>query len=136
MSSMEKEIKMNNLVWKKARQNEIDYIPNKPGVYLITMLCSNMMEYVIYSGQSNNLQRRLKEHYSIYEENEKLCNVIKKYQNRINMYYATVNEYFLDNIERYLFNYYRPQFQDRAPDVFPRTCSLPNNLYKGTIPFL
>lgn len=124
------------LYWMIVYNNDFNSVPEKPGVYMITCKCENGKEIVVYSGQSTNLCRRLKEHWSDNEVNLELRKAIKRYSYSLCVYYAVTSQYVLDGIEKYLFDLYKPQFQDRAPDTEAISCNFPLNIHRGTVNFI
>lgn len=126
---------MYNLEWQKIDKSNFETVPKKSGVYIITCKCVSGEEHVIYSGQSDNLCRRLKEHWNDSEENEELKRAIKNYPSAIEAYYSLVPLVNLDCLERYLFDTFLPQLQERAPEVSASSCTLPKNVSKGRVNF-
>lgn len=128
---------MKILVWANKKELGFDEIPEKQGVYLIACDCKNGKSYVVYTGQTDNLRRRTKEHWSDNEPNKELKDAIAKYKSAFKVVYAEVdNINDLDGIEKYLFNYYQPQLTDRAPDFEPIEVVLPNSVEKGKVNFV
>lgn len=119
--------------WAKATESDFDDLPEESAVYVITVHTTAGTNVVIYTGQTDNIQRRSKEHWSKNEPNEKLKNIIAKYPSAMALFYAKVHGNSLDGHERFLFNHFEPQVQEKAPDVEPKELSLTNSFTKGKI---
>ena len=127
---------MKTLVWIDKREANFDEIPEKKGVYLIACDCKNGQSIVVYVGQTDDLKRRTKEHWSDNEQNKELKNAISKYKSAFKVTYAEVDSLNdLDGIDKYLFDYYNPQFTDRSPDADPIEVVLPGSVHKGNVNF-
>lgn len=125
---------MNDLSWVEVTYHNFSSIPEKPGVYLIVTKCTDNKKRVIYSGQSTNLYDRIPDHWCDSEANKQLKDAIQNHTSAINVFYAVTSMSILDETEKYLFDHFKPQFQDRAPEVEPVSCSLPD-LAKGKVNF-
>ena len=121
------------LEWKIANEKDFDQLPSQCAVYLIVAETSSGENIVFYTGQTNDIKRRLKEHWSDNEQNKMIKNIIKKYKKFIFAYYAIDHENALDAHERFLFNFYEPQAQTKAPDVEQKRVTLPSSTIKGKI---
>lgn len=127
---------MKIVIWATKKEADFDNIPEKQGVYVIACSCKNGQNIVVYVGQSNDLRRRAKEHWSDEEKNEDLKNAIKKYKTCFMYSYATLDSSEdLDGCEKYLFDYYKPQFTDRTPDADPIEMVLIDSVSKGKVNF-
>ena len=127
---------MKIVMWNNKKEVEFDSIPEKQGIYLIACQCSNGKNIVVYVGQSNDLRRRAKEHWSDNEQNKDLKNAIKKYKNAFTYFYAVLDSARdLDGCEKYLFDCYEPQFTDRTPEAEPIEIALTNSVSKGRVNF-
>lgn len=124
------------LVWLDVKEENFDNVPNKCGVYVISCKCKDDKYHVVYTGQSEDVQRRLKEHWSENETNEDLKKVISNYRSAFKGTYALVDKKSeLDGCEKFLFDYYNPQFAERAPDVEPADITLSSTVVKGKVSF-
>ena len=127
---------MKELNWSMKREFDFDNIPKRQGVYVISCNCNNGKSVVVYVGQTNDLKRRAKEHWSDNEQNTGLKNAIEKYKQAFCFCYAPINlSKDLDGCEKYLFNYYQPQFTDKSPDAEPIELALSNLVSKGKVNF-
>lgn len=126
-----------SLKWRTKNCDEIEQISNESGVYLISVKCNDGKYYVIYTGQSNDLNRRISEHCSDNEKNTDLKKAINSYSKYIKFIYAYKNgEDDLNGLERYLYDYYQPQFTERSPNVKAIECDLPlEEAVKGRVNF-
>jgi len=110
-----------NLNWKGyhlyTNSNVQKYAPNEAGVYKIGIKQQNKTLAVRYIGQTDDLDRRLKEHLDFNnEENECLVKKLKKYHSAFS--FAEVGRQSdRDGAERALYNHYRPVCND--PDAIP-----------------
>lgn len=119
--------------WKHLNEASFASLPESGAIYLIVAKTTNDDYVVIYTGQTNNIKRRAKEHWSESEQNTKLKNIISKHRSAISMFYALDHGNALDGHERYLFDYYNPQAQTNAPDKEPKPVTLPALAKKGRI---
>lgn len=127
---------MKTLVWIDKREANFDEIPEKKDVYLIACDCKGGQSFVVYVGQTDDLKRRTKEHWSDNEQNKELKNAISKYKSAFKVTYAEVDSLNdLDGIEKYLFDYYNPHFTDRSPEADPIEVVLPDSVHKGNVNF-
>lgn len=127
---------MKIVIWSTKKESDFDSIPEKQGIYVIACSCKNGKNVVVYVGQSNDLRRRAKEHWSDDEQNEELKSAIKKYKTCFTYSYAALDfAKDLDGVERYLYDYYEPQFTDRTPNADPIEVVLSNSVSKGTVNF-
>lgn len=127
---------MKTLIWFDKKESKFDEIPQKQGVYVIACDCKNGKSCVVYTGQTDDLQRRTNQHWSDSEPNEDLKKAIAKYRGSFKVTYAKVDDSKdLDGIERYLFNHYQPQFTDRTPDAEPIEVILSDSVAKGRVNF-
>lgn len=110
-----------NLDWKGyykyTHSNVQKYAPNKAGVYKIGILQKDDTLRVRYVGQTDDLDRRLKEHLDFdNEENECLVEKLKKYYSAFS--FAEVSgQSDRDGAERALYNHYKPVCNN--PDAIP-----------------
>lgn len=133
---IKEELFVKTLVWIDKREAKFDEIPEKKGVYLVACDCKNNKSIVVYVGQTENLRRRTKVHWSDNEQNKELKNAIAKYRSAFKVVYAEVDSLNdLNGIEKYLFDYYEPQFTDRRPDAEPIEVVPPNSVQKGSVNF-
>ena len=126
---------MQYVQWRKCSANGIDSIPETNGLYVLAIICKDGQSYAVYVGQTNNLRRRIKEHWSPNETNKGLRDAIQKYGGSFQIWYATTNAWLNDGAERYLFDWYGPQFGEKSPDVMGIQISLPSEVRKGTVRF-
>ena len=129
---------MKKVKWYYATESQFNNIPENAGVYLITITCGGgdkKEDFVIYSGQSTNIAKRCKEHWSDSESNDDLKNIIKKYNNLLKVYYCFVETSELDGCEKFLFEHYLPQLQQRKPDAELIEISLPPEPKIGNVNF-
>lgn len=117
---------MITLKWYKITLDNINKLHAKPGVYIISVLLRNGSYGAVYVGQSNDIARRIKEHFSNNEQNSSLRNYLNNdYTFKIS--YSYISDDLLDGIEKYLISYYHPRFNE-SDGVGDRkyVCSLPN----------
>ena len=93
---------MDILVWVNVTADKFNTIPRKYGVYLIVAKCTDNRNWVVYSGQSSDLQERINQHWDESEPNKGLKNAISKYGYCISVFYAVANGNSVDGYERYL----------------------------------
>lgn len=105
-------------------------MPETDAVYLI-VANSKIGKIVLYTGQTDNIKRRAKEHWSDNEKNEMIKNFIYKYKSAVSLFYYLDHGNALNGHERFLFNYFEPQAQSRAPEVDEKPINLPPNVKKG-----
>jgi excinuclease UvrABC nuclease subunit len=93
------------------------YAPTKAGVYKISVKQQDDTLKVRYVGQANDLDRRLKKHLDVdNEQNECLAERIRKYHTEFS--FAEIsNQDDRDGAERALYNHYKPTCND--PDAIP-----------------
>ena len=114
------------LDWKGYYEYTTDnvqkYASTKAGVYKISVKQRDDTLKVRYVGQANNLDRRLKEHLDVdNEQNECLAERINKYHTKFS--FAEVsNQNDRDGVERALYNHYKPVCNDadaipNGPDI-------------------
>lgn len=123
---------MNNN-WIKVKESEFDDLPDTDAVYLIVGHTDKNNNIVFYTGQTNNIRIRAKQHWGNSEENTMIKNVIAKYRGAISLYYHLDHGNALDGHEKYLYEYFKPQAQKRAPEVEPKEIELPSNVSRGYI---
>jgi len=97
------------------------FAPTKAGVYKISFEQQNGKLLVRYVGQTDNLDRRLKEHLDIEnEQNEYLRERLRKY--RASFSFAEIStQSDRDCAEKALYDYYEPLCNnaDAIPDMEP-----------------
>ena len=125
---------MNEVRWKIAYESSFEYLPESDGVYLICCKCSDGNNIVIYTGQSNNIKKRIYQHWGDNEK-EEIRHIIIKYRNSIFVLYTLFDGRRLDGVENFLFNYYKPQLSDKTPDANPIPIQVPNIVSKGRVKF-
>lgn len=99
-------------------QNVQSYAPLAAGVYVITTKLNSGNLRVFYVGQTDSLDRRLKEHLSDNEKNACIKNNVQHYQCMFR--YAKVSSQFdRDKAERALYRRFTPSCNDPncIPDV-------------------
>lgn len=117
------------LIWQKyskyTRTNVQRDAPTKGGVYKIALRQQNDKLKVIYVGQANDLDRRLKEHLDLdNEKNECLASRLKKYNAEFS--FAEIStQTERDGAEKALYNHYKPVCND--PDGIPNEPDLEIN---------
>ena len=121
------------MMWLQVGEKDFDNLPETDAVYIIVAHTTRKHYIAIYTGQTNDIKRRSKEHWSEDETNEKLKNVIANCKDAISLFYALDNENSLDGHEKFLYEHYEPQTQSKAPDVEPRPISLPENVVNEII---
>ena len=121
------------MTWTKVYEKAFDNLPESDAVYVIGTYTNGKHYVAIYTGQTNNIKRRSKEHWSDDEDNEKLKNIISNYRGSVSLFYSLDDKNALNGHERFLFNHYEPQAQSKAPDVEPKPISLPDGVSKGII---
>lgn len=95
--------------WIKTNRSFLDLIPERSGIYMITV-----ENTVVYVGKAKYLQTRIKQHFSDSESNMDLKNIIQHYQVSI-LYTEVVSESELCRIESALYYQYRPRCNQIAP---------------------
>ena len=117
---------MVNLNWYKAFPSELKNVPEKSGVYVISVLLKVGKFAVVYVGQSSNLKNRIETHFSENETNIGLKEYVKKpYSFKIS--YAEVSESELDGIEKFLIHHYNPKFNIQEGNGDSKNaCNLPD----------
>lgn len=123
----------NKLNWIHVEERKFDTLPEAPAIYLIVVDTINNNYLVIYSGQTENIRDRAKQHWSESEQNKKLKNIIKKYRTSVSLFYYQDDKSLMDGHEKYLFDRFEPQLQEKAPDVETIEIELPNNVVKGKL---
>ena len=123
----------NKLNWIHVEERKLDTLPESSAIYLIVAITINNNYLVLYTGQTDSIKDRTKQHWSESEPNKELKNIIKKYRNSISLFYHLDDKSLLNGHERYLFDHFEPQLQERAPDVEPIEIELPNNVVKGKL---
>ena len=123
----------NKLNWIHINEGQFDTLHEAPAVYLIVVITINNKYLVLYTGQTENIKDRTKQHWSESERNKKLKNIIKKYRTSVSLFYYQDDKTLLDSHERYLFNRFEPQLQEKAPVVEPVEIDLPDNVIKGKL---
>ncbi len=118
--------------WIEVAEKDFDDLPETDAVYLI-VIRNNDEKIVFYTGQTININRRAKEHWSENEENGMIKNIISNYKERISLYYYLDHGNALDGHERFLFNHFEPQAQSRAPEIDEKPISLPPNVIKAKL---
>jgi excinuclease UvrABC nuclease subunit len=103
--------------YKYTSGNVQKYAPTKGGVYKISFRQKNGNLKVRYVGQANDLDRRLKEHLDLdNEQNECLVERLKKYNAEFSFAeISTQND--RNGAEKALYDYYKPVCND--PDKIP-----------------
>lgn len=110
-----------NLEWKGyydyTSDNVQKYAPTKGGVYKIAIKQKDGTSKVRYVGQANDLDRRLKEHLDLdNEQNECLKERLKKYSARCSFAEVSLQS-DRDGCELALYNHYEPVCND--PNAIP-----------------
>src|SRR3989344_1720599 len=105
-----------------TEDNVQKYAPTRAGVYKIGIKQKDGNLAVRYVGQANDLDRRLKEHLDLKnEENECLAERLRKYHAEFSFAeVSTQND--RDGAEKALYDYYAPQCNDsdsipNGPDI-------------------
>lgn len=93
------------------------YAPNNSGVYKISIVQNDGSLKVRYVGQTNDLDKRLKEHLDFDNEpNECLREKLEKYNSKFS--FAKLDgQKNRDGAEFVLYNHYKPECND--PDAIP-----------------
>ncbi|WP_103068141.1 GIY-YIG nuclease family protein [Aquimarina sediminis] len=107
-------------------KENIEQVPNQPGIYLIWVKLKNGNNWkCIYVGQTIDIRKRLFEHLSDNEDNECIKNNISSFI--CGFEYALVsNSKNRDNIEKYIYNQYLPECnQISPPSLTPQEVNLP-----------
>lgn len=119
---------MLNLNWKQIipynRERNLDNIPNKSGIYIISCKQTDNTYKVRYVGQTLDLQRRLKEHLRDDEKNLGIKQYLDKYY--LKAVYAEVTSSNLNGVELYLYNKFNPKLNEQTP---PGITEIPVNLW-------
>jgi len=107
-----------------TEENVREYVPTTAGVYLLWVKLKSEKWRCYYAGQSDNLQRRLLEHFSAIEDNpcikDKVANYISGFE------YAKVGRQSdRDGIEKFLYNHYSPECNVEEPGGTPIPVNLP-----------
>ncbi len=106
-----------NLDWKGyydyTAENVQKYAPNKAGVYKISFKQKDSGDLRIrYIGQSNDLDRRFKEHLDLEnEQNECLAERLRKYNARF-AFAEVSTQSDRDGAEKALYDHYKPACND------------------------
>ena len=105
-----------------TEENVQKYTPTRAGIYKIGIKQQNGKLAVRYVGQANDLDRRLKEHLDLKnEQNECLAERLRKYNAEFSFAeVGTQND--RDGAEKALYDYYAPQCNDsdaipNGPDI-------------------
>lgn len=118
--------KIINLDWSQYLDYNFDnvqkYVPNDAGVYKISIVQNGGSLKVRYIGQTEDLDKRLKQHLDIDNEpNVCLCERLKKYNAKFS--FATISKQEdRDGAELALYNQYKPGCNDsdaipNGPDI-------------------
>ena len=86
---------------------------NSGGIYAYIDTFENK---VIYVGRTDNLDRRLQEHWSDNEPNRMLRNYLHNYQTKV-LYKKEDSQTKCAGMELYLYKRYQPVCNDRVPDA-------------------
>lgn len=117
---------MINLDWYKTIPNDLDIVPEKAGLYIISVLLKNEEYGVIYVGQSDDLRSRVKSHFCDSESNESLREYLKN-NFTFKVSYCESSSSKLDGLEKYLIYVYEPKFNTQEGNGDAAfECSLPN----------
>ena len=98
------------LSWYKATPQKLDNITEEKGIYILSVQLNSGEYGVIYVGQSENLRKRAKEHFSPNESNLELRAYLKhNYIFKIS--YAKCSR-SLNAVEKYLILHFKPKFNN------------------------
>jgi excinuclease UvrABC nuclease subunit len=119
-----------NLDWKEYCEYTADnvqkYAPTKGGVYKIAIKQKDGTLKVRYVGQTDDLDRRLKEHLDLHNEpNECLKQRLQKYSAHFSFAEVSLQS-DRDGCELALYNHYKPVCND--PDGIPNGPALQINV--------
>lgn len=117
---------MDTLDWYKVNKDNLDNLPETSGIYIFSVLLKSGNYGVFYVGQSENIRKRVKEHFSSSESNGPLKSFLSNdYTFKIS--YAKCLQKSLDKYEKYLISYYDPKYNDKEGNGNESSeCSLPN----------
>ncbi len=130
-----KEKTMVKLNWTTIQARDLSLIPHRSGIYLLSVICPDKKLRVVYVGKSNDLSRRMRDHWSSNESNRDLRTAIAEYGSYFSISYAEANESQLDGIESYLYDRFKPQLNEQEPQAQPTFVTPPEKLLKGTVGF-
>ena len=119
--------------WKQCPGQQLGYLPETSGVYVIVVTCRSGKVIAFYTGQAKNLRTRLMQHAADSESNASLKKLFKRHLGAVRIAYCELSKQWLDGAEKYLFDYYEPQATERAPDATPVAISLPEGITKGKV---
>ena len=93
--------------------SDLTPVTTKAGIYIFAQLISGNF-YVKYVGQAKDIQCRLQDHQSIYEQNTDLKMAIRRYDFKV-LYAEVPYQTDRDGIELFLYNKFRPTFNKYTP---------------------
>jgi excinuclease UvrABC nuclease subunit len=106
------------LAWQRylpfSLANVQAYAPVQSGVYKIALELISGRKRVVYVGQANDLDARLKEHLSEWESNLDLYNLVRQYQCSFALAAVSLQA-DRDAAERALYLYFRPSCNTQEP---------------------